>query len=289
MKKISTAGIGDAVRRCFLSACTRIHPAAAAKLGELAQAEENENAKFALDCLVENAATAQRLGLPVCQDTGMAVVFLELGQEVCLTGGLLGDEVDRGVREAYEEGGFRMSVLDPVTRKNTFTNTPAVLHVSVVPGDRVKVSVLPKGFGSENMSRLYMLTPAQGMEAAKDAVVETVRLAGSRPCPPVLLGVGLGGTAEKCMEIAKHALLRPVGSVHPDPQIAGIEAELLRRVNALGIGAQGFGGTATCIGVHIETYPTHISSLPVAVNVQCNCVRSASETLTADSESEERS
>lgn len=279
MKKIPTQKIGDAVRRCFLSACTRIDPAAVSRLAGLAEEETNENAKFALDCLVENAKTAQSLGLPVCQDTGVAVVFLELGQEVSLVGNLLGDEVNRGVREAYEEGGFRMSVLDPVTRKNTFTNTPAVLHVSVVAGDEVKISVLPKGFGSENMSRLYMLTPAQGLDAAKDAVVETVRLAGSNPCPPVLLGVGLGGTAEKCMEIAKHALLRPVGSRNPDPALADIEGELLKRINALGIGAQGFGGRTTCIGVHIETYPTHISSLPVAVNVQCNCVRTASEVI----------
>ena len=267
------------MRRCFLSACTRIQPAAAETLSRLAEQETNENAKFALDCLAENAKTAERLGLPVCQDTGVAVVFVELGQDVSLEGNLLEEEVNRGVREAYREGGFRMSVLDPVTRKNTFTNTPAVLHLSLVAGDRVKISVLPKGFGSENMSRLYMLTPAQGLSAAKDAIVETVRLAGSNPCPPVLLGVGLGGTAEKCMEIAKHALLRPVGSVNPDPELAAIEAETLERINALGIGAQGFGGRTTCIGVHVEKYPTHISSLPVAVNVQCNCVRAAEEVI----------
>ena len=279
MEKIFTSAIGDAVKRCLLSACTRIDPAARALLTRFAAEETNPNAKFALDCLVENAATAEKLGLPVCQDTGVAVVFLELGQDVALEGNYLEDEINRGVREAYREGGFRMSVLDPVTRRNTGTNTPAVLHTRIVPGKHVKVSVLPKGFGSENMSKLYLLTPAQGLEAAKECVVETVRQAGSKPCPPVLLGVGLGGTAEKCMELAKHALLRPVGRRNEDAELAELEAELLSRVNELGIGAQGFGGSHTCLAVHIERYPTHISSLPVAVNVQCNCVRAATEVL----------
>ena len=279
MKKILTSEIGNAAKRCFLRACTRIEPRAKEALAACARRETQPNAKFALDCLLENADIAEQNALPVCQDTGVAVVFLDIGQEVVLEGNYLADEIDRGVREAYREGGFRMSVLDPVTRVNTNTNTPAVLHTRIVPGDRVEISVLPKGFGSENMSKLYMLTPAQGLETAKEKIVQTVIDAGSKPCPPIVLGVGLGGTAERCMEIAKRALLRPVGTPNPDPAIAELERELLGRINALGIGAQGFGGMNTCLAVHMETFPTHISSLPVAVNVQCNCVRVAKEVL----------
>ena len=237
--------------------------------------EQNPNARWALTTLLENARVADEQGMPVCQDTGMAVFFVELGQEVRLTGGDWTSVLNAAVEEAYREGCFRMSVLDPLTRVNTRTNTPAVLHFEPVPGDRLRIRFLPKGFGSENMSKLYMLTPAQGLPVALDKVVEAVREAGSNPCPPIVVGVGFGGTAEKAMEIAKKALLRPLGSPNPDPQLAAIEAELLTRINALGIGAQGFSGNTTALSVHAEKFPTHISAFPVAVNIQCNAVRTA--------------
>ena len=275
MREIQLSDVLAAVKAGVKQACCRLDPAARACLGAAAGREQNPNARWALETLLDNAEAAERQGMPLCQDTGMAVFFVELGQEVRLVGGSLTDTLDRAVEEAYREGCFRMSVLDPLTRVNTGTNTPAVIHLDLVPGDRLRIRFLPKGFGSENMSKLYMLTPAQGLPVALDRVVEAVREAGSNPCPPVVVGVGFGGTAEKAMEIAKRALLRPLGSPNPDPQLAEIEAELLRRINELGIGAQGFSGKTTALGVHAEKFPTHISAFPVAVNIQCNAVRTA--------------
>ena len=203
----------------------------------------------------------------------MAVFYIGLGQDVRITGGLLSDAVDEGVRQGYRECGWRASVLDPLTRVNTKDNTPAILHIELTEGDGLTLDFLPKGFGSENMSRLFMLTPSAGIKGVEDSIVEAVRLAGANPCPPVIVGVGIGGTAEKAMEVAKRQLLRPVGTPSPDAELAALEARCLERINALGIGAQGFGGDTTALAVHCGKFPTHIASLPVAVNIQCNAMR----------------
>ena len=203
----------------------------------------------------------------------MAVFYIALGQDVHITGGLLGDAVDEGVRQGYAECGWRASVLDPLTRVNTKDNTPAILHIELTSGDKLVLDFLPKGFGSENMSRLFMLTPSAGIKGVEDSIVEAVRLAGANPCPPVIVGVGIGGTAEKAMETAKRQLLRPVGEPSADRELAALESRCLARINALGIGAQGFGGDTTALAVHCGKFPTHIASLPVAVNIQCNAMR----------------
>ena len=272
MKEISFGEIVAAVREC-VKACGRLTPSAKCALEESLKKESSPAARFALSMLAENAATAEREGLALCQDTGMAVFFVRLGQEVHITGGTLSDAVDEGVRLGYAECGWRASVLDPLTRVNTKDNTPAILHVELVAGESLVMDFLPKGFGSENMSRLFMLTPSVGIKGVEDSVVEAVRLAGANPCPPVIVGVGIGGTAEKAMETAKKQLLRPVGEPSPDPDLAALEKRCLERINALGIGAQGFGGDTTALAVHCGKFPTHIASLPVAVNIQCNAMR----------------
>lgn len=272
MKEISFGEIVAAVREC-VKACGRLTPSAKCALEESLKKESSPAARFALSMLAENAATAEREGLALCQDTGMAVFFVRLGQEVHITGGTLSDAVDEGVRLGYAECGWRASVLDPLTRVNTKDNTPAILHVELVAGESLVMDFLPKGFGSENMSRLFMLTPSVGIKGVEDSVVEAVRLAGANPCPPVIVGVGIGGTAEKAMETAKKQLLRPVGEPSPDPDLAALEKRCLERINALGIGAQGFGGDTTALAVHCGKFPTHIASLPVAINIQCNAMR----------------
>lgn len=272
MKEISFGEIVASVREC-VKACGRLTPSAKCALEESLKKESSPAARFALSMLAENAATAEREGLALCQDTGMAVFFVRLGQEVHITGGTLSDAVDEGVRLGYAECGWRASVLDPLTRVNTKDNTPAILHVELVAGESLVMDFLPKGFGSENMSRLFMLTPSVGIKGVEDSVVEAVRLAGANPCPPVIVGVGIGGTAEKAMETAKKQLLRPVGEPSPDPDLAALEKRCLERINALGIGAQGFGGDTTALAVHCGKFPTHIASLPVAVNIQCNAMR----------------
>ena len=246
---------------------------------ECAKARETGAAEFALSALLANEETARREKMPVCQDTGMSVVLIELGQDVHLTGKPLKEAVDEGVRRAYEDGKFRKSICDPLTRANTGDNTPAHLHVELCEGDKVNITYLPKGFGSENMSRLYMLTPAEGREGIIRSIVETVRLAGSRPCPPVYVGVGIGGCFDSCAFLAKKALTREVGSRNPRADVASIEEEALARINELNIGPQGFGGKTTAIGVSCELAPTHIAGLPVAVNIQCHCVRCEKETI----------
>ena len=244
-----------------------------------ARERETGAAEFALSALLENEKTAKREQMPVCQDTGMAVVLLSLGRDVQLVGAPLKDAVNEGVRRAYEDGKFRKSICDPLTRVNTGDNTPAHLHVEIEEGDKIEITYLPKGFGSENMSRLFMLTPAEGREGIVNAIVETVRKAGSRPCPPVYVGVGIGGCFDSCAFLAKKALTRDVGSRNPRKDVASIEEEALQRINALDIGPQGFGGKTTAIGVSCELAPTHIAGLPVAVNIQCHCVRCEKEVL----------
>lgn len=278
MRTIDTKQIEECVYRLAGRAGLTLTDSCRAALNS-AKERETGAAAFALSALLENEETAQREKMPVCQDTGMAVVLLSLGQDVHLVGAPLKEAVDAGVRRAYEDGKFRKSICDPLTRVNTGDNTPAHLHVEIAEGDKVEITYLPKGFGSENMSRLFMLTPAEGREGIVNAIVETVRLAGSRPCPPVYVGVGIGGCFDSCALLAKKALTRDVGSRNPRADVASIEEEALARINALGIGPQGFGGKTTAIGVSCELAPTHIAGLPVAVNIQCHCVRCEKEVL----------
>ena len=267
--------ITQAVKEMVQEACFSLAPGVVEMISDAEKKETNQTAKFALKTLADNAMLAKDCAIPVCQDTGMAVVFAEIGQDVCFTGGSFRDAINEGVRQGYKEYSLRNSVLDPITRKNTGDNTPAIIHTTLVEGDKVKLTLLPKGFGSENMSKLYMLTPAAGVAGVMDKVVEAVSMAGSNPCPPIIVGVGIGGTADYAMLLAKKALLRDVGVKSSDPQLAEMEETLLRRINELGIGAQGFGGLATALEVRVEKYPTHIAALPVGISIQCNAHRVA--------------
>lgn len=278
MKTVNYAQIVNTVAD-LTSACSQITPSCEKALQRALENEKNPNARFALETLIENAKTAREQDLPVCQDTGMSVFFVKLGQDVHIEGGLLTDAIDDGVRKGYKGHGYRASVLDPITRANTKDNTPAIVHISLVLGDSLEITFLPKGFGSENMSRLFMLKPSDGVEGVKNAVVQAVKDAGANPCPPIVVGVGIGGTAEKAMELAKEQLLREVGEHSNDETLANMESELLESINALGIGAQGFGGENTALAVHIGKCPTHIAALPVAVNIQCNANRIAKAVL----------
>lgn len=273
MREIDIGRIEETVYALCRSACCEI---GGDVLGLLEQGLARERSPFGREILrqlIENDRLACARHMPICQDTGMAVVFMDVGQDVHLSGGGLTQAVDSAVRRAYRDGCFRNSVLDPLTRKNTGDNTPAVLYTRIVPGEQVEIAVAPKGFGSENMSRLGMLTPSQGLGGVLDFVVETVRLAGANPCPPVVVGVGIGSTAEGCMLLAKRQLLRDAGAPSPDPELAQIERELLERINRLGIGPQGLGGDVTALAVHAAKAPTHLAGLPVAVNMQCHAAR----------------
>lgn len=243
----------------------------------LQQALTREESPVGIECLrgiIENAQIARKERIPICQDTGMAVIFVEYGQEVVVSGGSFEAAINEGVRQGYRQGYLRKSVVgDPLNRVNTGDNTPAVIHTRIIPGDRLRITVAPKGFGSENMSRLVMLTPAQGVEGVKRFVVETVSLAGANPCPPIVVGVGIGGTMEQAALLAKEGLLREIGTCNPDPVLAELEAELLTKINDLGIGPQGLGGRCTALAVHINSFPTHIAGLPVAVNISCHVTR----------------
>jgi fumarate hydratase subunit alpha len=237
------------------------------------QTEISPVGKEILEQLIENARIAREEQVPICQDTGLAVVFLEVGQDLHLTGGDIKEAVHQGVREGYEEGYLRKSCLDPLTRVNTKDNTPAIIYIDIVPGDRLKVWVVPKGGGSENMSRIFMLPPSAGLTGIKEKIIETVKEAGPNPCPPTIIGVGIGGNFEQSALQAKMALLRPLGTPNPDPVLDSLEKEILGLINRLGIGPQGLGGTTTSLAVHIRTLPCHIASLPVAINVQCHASR----------------
>jgi fumarate hydratase subunit alpha len=250
----------------------------------LKKAQETEESPVGVEVLgqlIENADIAARDRVPICQDTGLAVFFIDLGQDVHLVGGDFEAAVNEGVRQGYLDGYLRKSAAqEPAhARRNTKDNTPAIVHTQIVPGDRVHLTMMAKGGGAENMSSLNMLKPSQGWAGMSQAVVDTVSRAGSNPCPPVVIGVGIGGTIDAVTVLAKKALLREIGSVHPDPRIAEMEAELLARINALGIGPQGLGGRTTCLGVFIEEMPCHIASMPMAVNVQCHAQRHKSVTL----------
>lgn len=279
MRIINTKAIEDAVYRAALKAGVNLTGSCRDALDAAYRTEREGAAKFALGKLIENSLVARDMGMPVCQDTGMAVVLLEIGGEVFFEGQLLKDAVNSGVRRAYADGYFRKSVCDPITRKNTADNTPAAIHTEIVGGDKVRLTFMPKGFGSENMSALYMLKPAQGTEGIIQAIVSTVERAGSRPCPPVYVGVGIGGTFDGCAFLAKKALTRDIGTHSDREDIAAIEREALKRINGLDIGCQGFHGNTTALGVSCEWAPTHIAGLPVAVNIQCHCVRCVKEEL----------
>lgn len=243
----------------------------------LCEAKENETwllAENVLEQLVLNFNIAQNEDMPICQDTGMACVFVEIGQEVHIVGGLLEDAINEGVRRGYNEGFLRKSVVkDPIDRINTKDNTPAIIYYDIVKGDKLKITVAPKGFGSENMSRIKMLKPSDGLQGVKDFVIETVKLAGPNPCPPIVIGVGIGGTFDKVAYLAKKALIRPLNKKNSNQFYSDLENELLDTINKLGIGPQGFGGKTTALGLNIETYPTHIAGLPVAVNINCHATR----------------
>lgn len=237
--------------------------------------------KSIISQLIENAKIAQSKQIPICQDTGLCIVFVEIGQDVHIKGGLLGDAIQKGVAQGYTQGFLRKSIVnDPLfERKNTQDNTPAVIHYDIVEGDQLKITLAPKGFGSENKSSLAMLTPAQGIDGLKDLFIQTLENAGPNSCPPLLVGIGVGGSMEKCAILAKKAAIREVGSHNSHPQYAQLEDELLEMANALGIGPQGLGGKVTAFGVNIEWYPTHIAGLPVAININCNAIRHKSIVL----------
>ena len=249
----------------------------------LRRAKETERSPVGAEILgqlLENAQIARDSAMPICQDTGLAVVFCEIGQDVHIQGGSLEDAINLGVAKGYTDGYLRSSVVrDPLDRVNTKDNTPAIIHYTIVPGGALKITVAPKGIGSENMSRLYMCKPSQGLQGIEDAVLETVKLAGSNACPPMVIGVGVGGNFEKVACLAKEALLRPVGEYSKNERWASVEKELLKKVNQLGIGPQGFGGMTTALWLAVETYPTHIGGLPVAVNINCHVARHESITL----------
>ncbi|MDR1643665.1 MAG: fumarate hydratase [Clostridiales bacterium] len=237
-------------------------------------AKEEGMPKNILEILAENANTAQALGIPICQDTGMAVIFAEIGQEVAITGGYFEDAIQEGIREGYKKGSLRNSIVrDPIDRVNTGDNTPAIIHARIVPGDRLKLVCAPKGFGSENMGAVKMLKPSDGIEGVMDFVVDTVAKADANPCPPIVVGVGVGGTMEKAALLSKEALLRDLGEHNKNPFWAGIEVALLKKINALGIGPAGLGGKTTALSVSIETHPTHIAGLPAAVSIGCHVTR----------------
>jgi len=281
MREMDSGMVTETISTLLQDGCYRLADDVVAALRQSYEREESPAARNVLAKLLENADAAYRDEIPLCQDTGMAVVFLELGQDLHITGGDLYEAVQEGVRRAYDRGYLRKSVVDKPfsARMNTRDNTPAVIHTTIVPGEKLKITALSKGFGSENMSRLAMLTPAGGRQGVIDFVVKCVDEAGANPCPPVIVGVGIGGTAEKCMLLAKQALLRKAGEPHADSEVAELESEILKRVNDLGIGAMGYGGRITALAVHVEVFPTHIAALPVAVNLQCHSVRHREATL----------
>ena len=275
MRAINVKKITSVVARLFQEACYHLPEDVLDSLKQAREVEESPVGREVLDRMLENTDVSAEGEFPLCQDTGMAVVFLELGQEAHIIGGDLHKAINEGVRQGYHEGYLRKSIVrQPFSaRINTKDNTPAIIHTDIVLGDRLKISVMPKGGGGENMSRLAMLYPAQGRQGIIDFVVKTVDAAGGNPCPPIIIGIGIGGTAEKTLMLAKKALLRKVGQPHPDGEVAELEKEVLKRVNKLGIGPMGYGGRITALAVHAEVIPAHIASLPAAVNLQCWCAR----------------
>lgn len=280
MRTIPVSQITEAVKEMCVEANLFLTEDMETALKQARRKEEAPLGRSVLDQLCQNLQIAGEDSIPICQDTGMAVVFLEVGQEVHFEGGILEEAVNEGIRQGYTDGCLRKSVVsDPLIRENTKDNTPGVIHYSIVPGDQVKITVAPKGFGSENMSRIFMLKPADGEEGVKNAVLTAVKEAGPNACPPMVVGVGIGGTFEKCALLAKQALTRPLDQRSQIPWVRAMEEELLERINRSGIGPGGLGGTTTALGVNINTYPTHIAGLPVAVNICCHVNRHAVRTI----------
>jgi len=281
MREIKAEKIKNKVKELFLKANYHISEEILMTLQEAYKKEASKVGRSVLDMLLKNYRIASKEEVPICQDTGLAILFVELGQEVHIIEGSFGEAINEGVREAYLEGYLRKSVVDdPVfARRNTQTNTPAVIYTDIVAGDKITLMATPKGFGSENMSTLAMMKPADGEEGIKNFVVETIKKAGPNPCPPVLVGVGIGGTADKAFVMAKKATLRKIGEYNPDERYAKMEKEILKRVNKLGIGPGGLGGNTTALALNIEYFPTHIAGMPVAVNVCCHAARHAEAIL----------
>ncbi len=275
MRNIDCKQITETISNLFQEACLYLPEDVLAALRQARKTEESPVARDVLDKMIENTDVSAKEKIPLCQDTGAAVVFLEIGQEIHITGGNLETCINEGVRQGYEKGYLRKSMVrQPFSsRINTKDNTPAIIHTDIVPGDKLKISVMPKGGGSENCSRLTVMPPAKGRQGIIEFVVNLVDESGSNPCPPIIIGLGIGGTTDKAMAMAKRALLRKVGEPNPDPEVAELEKEILHRVNNLGIGPMGYGGRTTALAVHAETFPAHIASMPVAVNIQCWCAR----------------
>lgn len=277
MREISSNRITENVQRACIEACCDLPEDVLDALKRSLAIEESPAGKDVIEQLIENAEIACTERMPICQDTGLTLVFVELGQDAHIVGGDLYESINEGVRRGYEEGYLRKSIVrHPLDRKNTGDNTPAVIHTEIVPGDHIRITVAPKGGGSENMSAAKMLTPAEGFEGVKHFVVDAVRNAGSNPCPPIIVGVGLGGTLEKAALLSKKAILRRVGEPSANPKDAEIERELLTSVNNTGVGPSGLGGRVTALAVHVESYPCHIASLPVAITMQCHAARHSS-------------
>ena len=288
MREIPVSEITEAVKKLCISANYNLNSDVYSAIENSKDNEQSPIGKNILSQLLENADLAKENCKPICQDTGMAVIFMEVGQEVHFTGGNITDAINEGVRQGYIEGYLRKSVVsDPILRVNTKDNTPAIIHYNIVEGDKVKIDVAPKGFGSENMSKVYMLKPSDGIEGVKNAIIDCIEKAGPNPCPPMVVGVGIpprgeegiGGNFEKCTELAKKALLRPVGSHSDKEYVKEMEKELLERANNLGIGPQGLGGNTTVLGINIETFATHIAGLPLAVNISCHVTRHGQVTI----------
>lgn len=280
MREIQCSKITEVIRKLCIEANEHLPEDVKCAIKTARKEEDGEIAKGILDNIIENYKIADRENVPICQDTGMAVVFMEIGQDVHITGGDLTECVNEGVRQGYTDGYLRKSVVkDPIRRGNTGDNTPAILYTEIVPGEQIKITVGPKGFGSENMSRIMMFKPSAGLEGIKDFIIETVKFAGPNPCPPMVVGVGIGGTFDRCALLAKKALMRPLGSSNKDPFYADLEKELLLKINSLGIGPQGLGGRTTAIGLNIETFPTHIAGMPCAVNINCHVTRHKTEVI----------
>jgi len=280
MREINLSKVTDIIEKLCIEANTRLPEDVKCAINNCLLEEDGELACGILKDIAENYKIAEKENVPVCQDTGMACVFLEIGQDVHFAGGNLYDAVNEGVRRGYTNGYLRKSVVaDPIRRGNTGDNTPAMIYTEIVPGDKVKITVAPKGFGSENMSAIRMFKPSAGLQGIKDFIIETVEAAGPNPCPPMVVGVGIGGTFDKAAYLAKKALLRPLDSENPDPFYAELEKEMLEKINELGIGPQGFGGRTTALGLNIETLPTHIAGMPCAININCHVTRHVSEVI----------
>ena len=273
MREVNVGEISGKISELFISACYDLGDDVLEVFKKARKNEESPIGVAVLDEIIENAKIAKEGVYPLCQDTGLAVTFLDIGQEVCLVGGNLEEAVNEGVKKGYQEGYLRKSVCDCFTRKNTGDNTPAILHIRIVPGDKIHIACAPKGGGSENMSRVTLMAPASGAEGVKNFVIQRVKESGSNPCPPIVVGVGIGGNLEQSAILAKRSLLRPLGKPNPSLELANMEQEILEKVNRLGIGPAGLGGNTTALAVHIEMMPCHLASLPVAVNINCHSHR----------------